>query len=267
VSILKARLEVFMLPPRFMWWEYQLPVQGRLVRIPESEWRYFIICFQGTNTTLSELEEIFTFSPLELRVAFTVVSSGVSGASEGWIMHPGRFAQYLEKRPVSFVDVGVSDVEQVALIHSQYTRHDPSLIDVKRLARQLLDLEALPYYSPMRFLGYFAILESLLTHQPKDTDTIDSITRQVKRKIALLDNRWQPRIDYERFQNTKPDTVWSKMYAYRSCLAHGSEPDFASDLQVLKDHNTALELLKQTVKAIIRQALLEPQLILDLREC
>jgi len=107
----------------------------------------------------------------------------------------------------------------------------------------------------------------LLTHQPKKTDTIDSITRQVKQKVLLLDNRWEPRIDYSAFAECKPDKIWSKMYDYRSCLAHGANPDFKKDLHQLGDPDRPLKLLKQTVKSVLRQAVIEPQLILDLRNC
>ena len=57
------------------------------------------------------------------------------------------------------------------------------------------------------------------------------------------------------------------MYEYRSRLAHGGEGDFSGKLQVLGSPDRALELLKQTVKTAIRQALIEPQLIFDLRNC
>src|SRR5262249_45744081 len=131
----------------------------------------------------------------------------------------------------------------------------------------MLDLEALPHQSPLCYLGYFGILESLLTHQPRKTDTIDSITRQIIKKVALLDNRWKPRIDYGPFKGAKPETVWSAMYSYRSCLAHGGKPDFKNELQLLDNHEVALALVKQTTKSVLRQSLLESQLIADLRNC
>ena len=57
------------------------------------------------------------------------------------------------------------------------------------------------------------------------------------------------------------------MYGYRSLIAHGGEPDFTGKLSLLKDEETALKLIKETAKAVIRQALSEPQLLLDLRDC
>jgi hypothetical protein len=138
---------------------------------------------------------------------------------------------------------------------------------VKHVARQLQDLDGLPPHSPLRFLGYFAVLESLLTHQPKQTDPYDPITRQVKKKLALLDRRCEPHIDYSSFAGANTDTVWAKMYAYRSRLAHGSTVDFDTELKLLGSADNALRLIKQTAKAIGRHALIEPQLLVDLRDC
>ena len=55
------------------------------------------------------------------------------------------------------------------------------------------------------------------------------------------------------------------MYQYRSVLAHGGRVEFTGDLATLRNHAQALGLLRDTVKAVIRQAL--PRLLLDLREC
>jgi len=57
------------------------------------------------------------------------------------------------------------------------------------------------------------------------------------------------------------------MYAYRSSVAHGGQADFTKDLKVLKSHTQALKLIKNTTKAVIKQALQEPQLLGDLKEC
>ena len=98
------------------------------------------------------------------------------------------------------------------------------------MARQLGQLKALPNYSPLRFLGYFAILESLLTHAPKPSDPYSSITRQVQKKLILLDHRWTHKINYGPFGEAKPEKVWSTMYGYRSLIAHGGQPDFSGEL-------------------------------------
>ena len=108
----------------------------------------------------------------------------------------------------------------------------------------------------------------MLTHQPNKSDPYDSITRQIKSKVALLQNRWSPRLNYAPFGSAKPDKIWSTMYAYRSRIAHGSPISFeSSDLSPLGDHTTANALVWETAKAVLRHALAEPQLIENLRSC
>jgi hypothetical protein len=239
--------------------------------IPEEEWRYFVISFDGSNSISSQIERSLCLAPFELKIGFTVLREVFRGSgAPALLYHPARlFAQVkrLASDELPFIEMTPAAIETIKSLSDQIQKCDYPSLNLKRLLDQILDLDALPYDSPLLFLGYFAILESLLTHQPKKTDTIDSIARQVKQKVVLLDNRWSPRIDYGRFGGAKVETVWSAMYSYRSCLAHGGVPDFENDLQLLQGPDQALELLKQTVKSVLRQILIEPQLINDLRNC
>lgn len=251
---------------------------GHVEKLPEADWRYFVIGFQETSPnpletirTLNELSAVFRVAPLELKIAITFgITDGHSNSPCLWSMrHPSGLFHQLQGAELGwleFVDVSASDVSEITAIHTQLRQHCNTLVDVKRYMRELEELQGLPTASPLLFLGYFALLESLLTHQPDPKDPLDSITRQVKNKVALLDNRFQRRLDYSPFAIT-PDKVWTKMYGYRSRLAHGDTPSFDGGLAALGDHEKALQLLKETVKAIIRQALREPQLVADLRNC
>jgi hypothetical protein len=253
-------------------WECQWPHPGGKIEfLPQEEWRYFVIAFRGSNSMLAGLESAFDLAPLELEVGFTVLYhefGGQHGYGVAW--QPGRTFHVLENAMFDksfFADVSAADVDTVRAIHRQLQENDNRLLDVKPLATQLAQLKSLPHSSPLRFLGYFAVLESLLTHAPKPSDPYDSITRQVKKKLALLDHRWPRAVDYSPFAGAAPDTIWSKMYTYRSLVAHGAAPEFTGELAALGNHEAALKLIKETAKAVIRQALTEPQLLLDLREC
>jgi len=253
-------------------WEERWPHSGgRIEYLAEPEWRYFVIAFRESNATLSQLGDAFDLSLLELDLAFSVLYPDLEakfGRALTW--NPGRLFHVLEKAPFNqsfFRDVSVSDIGAIRDIYSQLQNNDQRIVHIKPLAKQLGQLKGLPHSSPLRFLGYFALLESLLTHPPRPSDPYDAITRQVKKKLALLANRWSQPLDYSPFQGATEDTIWSKMYAYRSLVAHGGTPTFTGDLVILRNHDTALALLKETVKAVIRQALMEPQLLLDLREC
>ena len=241
--------------PQFLYryfWEQRWPYQpgGGFEHLPEPEWRYFVIAFRGFNNTIRELEDAFDLAPLELEVAFTVLFmnwSGGDGPTLSW--KPGRVYHVLEaagRNQSFFRDVSASDIEAIQGINSQLQNHDHRLVDLRRLTAQLNDLKGLPHSSPLRFLGHFALLEALLMHAPKPSDPYDSITRQVKKKLALLNHRWSPPLDYSPFGGVKPDAIWSKMYSYRSLLAHGGNPDFKRELAILKNHDTALSLLRDS---------------------
>jgi len=253
-------------------WEQRWPHPGGTIEyLPEAEWRYFVIAFRGSNATITELQAAFDLAPLELELGFTILYSGIGDRKfPGLVWKPGRLFHVLDASEFIesfFVDVSAPDVESIAAIYSQLQQHDHRVIDIKRHATLLSELKALPHKSPLRFLGYFAVLESLLTHPPRPTDPYDSITRQVKKKLALLDHRWPCKIEYSPFGGARPETIWSQMYLYRSLVAHGGVPNFQGKLAVLRSPERALQLIKETVKAVVRHALAEPQLLLDLRDC
>jgi hypothetical protein len=254
-------------------WEIRWPVAGPHELLPEDEWRYFVIAFTGHNDTINDLQLAFDLSLVELEIAFTIVDTDLGGVP-GWgtISNAGRNFQVFHDAPFRpealFGDVRTEDLQATRDICDRMQRHQrAALVDVAQFARQLGDLKSLPQTSPLRFLGYFAILEALLTHLPNPADPYESITRQVRSKVALLDNRWTPRLDYRPFGKHKPDKVWTKMYAYRSILAHGGKPDFKNELAMLGNPEQALSLIKETVKAALRFALIEPQLMVDLQNC
>jgi hypothetical protein len=46
-------------------------------------------------------------------------------------------------------------------------------------------------------------------------------------------------MDFSIFGEVSAETIWGKMYDYRSSLAHGNEPDFNKNLKILKDRRSA----------------------------
>lgn len=257
-------------------WEGKLPfIAGKRIEIlPEPEWRYFVIAFEGGHETLIDIQQASDLAPTEIEIGFAVLFTFPTSPG-GFVFHPGRLYQALEDcnqaayalNLQSLVHVTEAVAQDIATLCAKLRSADRRLIDVKVLAARIGDLKLLPSRSPLIFLGYFAILESLLSHPPKLSDPYDLVMRQVKTKLAVLNNRFDRKIDYSRFSGAPAETIWTKMYTYRGFLAQGSTPTFEGDLAILGSPAQALGLLKRTVKAIVRQALIEPQLLLDLREC
>jgi hypothetical protein len=79
--------------PASLPWEYRRAAGGQAELMPEADWRYFVIGFQGTNQTLLALEQAFSVAPLDLKIGFTVLRD--IGA-RGLMWHAGRLFQLLD---------------------------------------------------------------------------------------------------------------------------------------------------------------------------
>jgi hypothetical protein len=112
-------------------------------------------------------------------------------------------------------------------------------------------------------LALFAVLESLLTHNPKGES--DSITHQIGSKILLISKRMDIGFDYPLFGNASFEKIWKKLYELRSRIAHGSSITFTGPLQVLDDVYTVERFMFSALRAVLRFAVQEPQLVLDLK--
>ena len=271
ITTIKEQLQQYNvegLPGLYGWtWEKKLFLPpGPAEALPQAEWRYFVLAFENANQELENLQLASCLASFEMDIGFTIINTSPTTA-EGIGWHPDRLfhtVAALRFNDSLFCSVTSDDVQEIVSINTQLQSCAPQ---TKALVLQLQGLKGLPHHSPLRFLGYFAVLESILTHTPKPDDRYDSITRQVKKKLALLDKRWARKINYSPFLGVSSERVWALMYSYRSAIAHGGNPDFARELKSLKAPEHALAILKGTVKTVLRQALIEPELLSDLREC
>ncbi len=244
---------------------------GALELLEESDWRYYVVNFTDRYAQLSKLETALSLHPLGLEISLWFLHPNEKNwAAQGYkLASLFQLYQSVEYQDATFFKtVTVKDLIEIHGLCSQIEKHDHSVLNLEPLFVGLKDVKALPPKSPMRYLSYFAILEALVTHSPKDGDPYDSITRQVKKKMALLNRRFPRELPYGVFGNASTDTVWGKLYSYRSKIAHGSNADFSSgDLSTLHGADRALAFLREATLAVVRQALSEPELLADLREC
>jgi hypothetical protein len=257
-------------------WENAPPAagKGQFQHLPAEEWRYFVIEFNADDENPDLLEESLAIAPHSLDIGFTLLKA-MSGNHEfgACLYRPPRVFQSLsaladvvnsQQSVGSFTE---AEGQQSTEVYESLRAHNHGIFDLRKVIKLLMELKDLPSFSPLQILGYFAILETILTHQPQPEDRYDSITRQIVQKLALLNRRWQPALDYTSFGSTPHHTIWSKMYSYRSAIAHGATPDFKSQLSVLGTANQANVLIRDVVTKTIRQVLIEPQLLADLHNC
>jgi hypothetical protein len=130
-------------------------------------------------------------------------------------------------------------------------------------------LKSIPSSSELKVIGLFSIIETLLTHAPKNNDPTDSLARQIKHKIPLVRKRGQRPIDHNSIfeDSISEEALWSKLYGFRSKIVHGESADLSGELKVLKDRERVVRFLCEIVKLLLIQSLNEPVLISDLKEC
>ena len=165
--------------------------------------------------------------------------------------------------PIAVTAVVLSNVRELAVKSLAVYKQHP---DIARARDTLRVLRTMNRAAPFTLLGYFAVLESLLTHNPHGD--YDSLGHQIQSKMNLLDKRFAVPLPYSRFGGMKPDVLWKKkLYKCRSVIAHGGELSFTGDLHQLGTLRQTFEFVELAVKAIMRQAILEPDLVMALREC
>lgn len=255
-------------------WESRAPRRGtKHIDIPKSQWRYHVVEFEMEEPEFEVLETAGAIANTELDIGLIRIDVDMHDGfvRPGSMYHPPSLFQSLSAlnhrlNPEDATQtVSSADGKDIRDLFSLIQAHDHSIIDLDKVAKLFRELKDLPRFSSLQVLGYSAILEAILTHQPDPEDKYESITNQIIRKLALLNNRWKPALNYSPFKGAKPERIWRSMYGYRSSIAHGRRPDFNTpQLSVLQNANSANELIKEAVKKSLRQVYTEPRLIADL---
>jgi hypothetical protein len=253
-------------------WESRPTSSGKQQNLPKSDWRYFVVEFGNDDPDLDLLESALTLARSGIDIGFAKIRVDIQGLVRPACLYrtPSLFQSLLAlnlagaEREKLMQSLGAVDGQEISGTIKRMARHDHAVLDLSRVVSLLIEIKDLPRFSPLQVLGYFAILESVLTHHPDPNDRYKSTTRQITHKLALLNRRWSPALDYSQFGGASHEKIWTKMYAYRSSIAHGRKPDFASPLALLKSADAANELIGSAVRRTISQAYMEPQLIADL---
>lgn len=237
--------------------------------LPEKGWNYWVIDFNSSNSTIHELQYSAILLEHDLDFAFSLFF--LKGGGLGSTSIPS----WLVARIRSFEDVhkNVQKIksDEIKLIGTYYKKQkdiSSSYPFIDHAIKNLFALRAIPEISEIVIVGYFSIIESLITHPPRLTETLDSIRHQIYNKMILLRKKFKRDISYNSyFLCTKEETIWKKLYDYRSSLAHGGIHDFKTKFQTLKGHNNVSSFLKENIKELIVFSMENPEFIKDIKNC
>jgi hypothetical protein len=250
----------------------------------DNEFRYLILKPQNNyinNRTLNqslnytELHQAGRLSDSDIWINITALQSGPTTYNGGVL---SAFYNIIS-RPfgVSLDYTNFSNVIQ--LRHDLDEKRFPW---IKRAISMFMEQDNIRHDSYLKHLGYFTIIESLLSHKPNPGDSIDSISRQLKRNLILIENRMEgnDKLWLNSFNGVNPDKVIAKLYEYRSEVAHGGTDFtklfnwFSINKPVVLDEeirnltsgkNWIGWYLRNLTKRIIVHSMKEPQLINDLK--
>lgn len=250
-------------------------ITGSVLSNP-GNWRHAIIECTDKNVFFWNVNLAFAISNADLRMGLIRFENNAQ--STPFI----NFPMLHVRNPLGamFVDHDLPSLEDlpeirqnISYVLGNMTKEFPS--EISQILFMFTSLDNLPDSSQFKFLGYFAVIEGLLSHAPQNSDRMDSIQRQLIRNITLLNNRLKKidrEIQFSHFGETKPENVLVKLYAYRSAIAHGSNlEDPLNNINKIRpgskktDHLWVHDWLRIMTKKLLLEAVIEPELVSDLK--
>lgn len=241
--------------------------------LPAEKWKYWVIAFEGNNIRVHQLEVPLLLLEPEIELGFQVyfTKSAQQGDQIGWSMIPLHLVEKYAHPGAAYKNARTITVDELQRI-GQYFDLCNSIPEqfpfLDHALKNFSSIRRISSRSELIAVGYFSIIEALVTHPPRLAETLDSIGHQIRTKISLMNKRFQNPLNYaEYFLPSTEETIWMKLYSYRSALAHGTIPKFESELQILRDHDTVVRFLKGTVKQLLLSGLHDPEFLSDLKQC
>jgi hypothetical protein len=252
---------------------------ANVVELRPEDWRYYVVNSADGNESINHLHLVsnITARPLENRAMTFQIENG---ACRSWGYQAHIISTHLAQADVGRIEM----VNEAHLIEIRETAANATLLfgheaipksypELYRALNMFEALKQLPTSSEFVLLGLFAIIEMLITHNPKLEDRGDSITHQMQSKIPLLSHRFDRPLDYAKyFGQASEKKVWTALYGLRSSIAHGGEGALVWDLPlpeipVLYTRQRATFFVREVVKSLLRHSLKEPELYRDIRQC
>ncbi|MHB8562633.1 MAG: hypothetical protein ACYDDA_01560 [Acidiferrobacteraceae bacterium] len=240
-------------------------------RLPKEQWKYWVLAFEDTSE-LEAIEYVSLLLETDLEFGFKLLYSEAKqgGGNAGVRWAPDIVAKYASAEEVN-KNARWTTVDQIKSIGTLYDlyKHVPEGCQfISHAVSNFSSLRSIPRRSELLTVGYFSIIESLITHKPRQAESLDSISHQVANKMILLQKKFSRTISCATyFSNVGEKKLWKDLYGYRSCLAHGDIPDFTEKFKTLKTHGSVVQFLRENIKELIILAMNEPEFITDLREC
>ena len=239
-------------------------------QVPPGQAKFWVLNFSGNPTPVWDLCEAAQLTDSELEIAATFHPKRTDAVHQ---IDPPRMFHFSQEHIHPILQQLESDDLQSAASHYQRLRDfanasgDEAKATVTRIFQDFISLSAGQRHGHLPFLGHFALIEALITHDPRQHG--DSLNHQLSTKMPLLMRRFCRPLELpSNFKVTDLRTLWKRLYEVRSIVAHGERADFTKGrLRELHDFNTVFKFVRASLKRLIIQSLQEPTLVFDLKIC
>ena len=249
--------------------------------LPPEDWRYTVVRRVNPLISAASLTEAVRLSDADVWISFWPPSlrPATDPPIQNWVLigSPNQVFQFIAGGRAENMPECPDLAEIAEIVELRRALDDDQFPEIARTIALFIETDDLPEHSTQKFLAYFGIIESLLTHAPKPNDLVDSLTRQLTRNILLLNNRLPDhrKLQLDTFKGAKPENVIKRLYSYRSAAAHGG--DTADDIAWFQQNRPpswleinpmTLELhlfARSMAKRLLIAAMREPQLVQDLK--
>ena len=237
--------------------------------LSREDWNYWVIAFKGNNSSLQELEWACALIPNDIELGFHVMfHEAIQGPAVGW--DPAALSTFFNHSPESLPTKRITQMD-LNLIRQHFDEIKclpPEFPHIRRALQRFDQLRWLPRRSEMVVIGLFSVIESLVSHAPKLTDSADSLSHQLRTKLPLLRKRFAYPLEHgNQFGEIEEVNLWKKLYAYRSKVVHGEDSQLNGELGCLGKVESVIKYLQETSKRLLQLSLREPQFMTDLKKC
>lgn len=238
---------------------------------PSSSHRWWVVAFNGNNSEVSELSKISILVEPKLHLGCTFMYSEADQKGEAQGVLYGNHAEIellsTESRK-KYESVDISELVKLKRYYEAIVGSKNMYKKPKFALELYYSASKLPIHSELLTLSLFSIIESIVAHKPRLTETLDSITHQIKNKLNLLSKRFDIVVDHEHYFGViSYSKLWGQLYSLRSDIAHGQSYEFVGSYSVLKSLENVNIFLDKIVRELIKLSVDEYDLISDLREC
>jgi len=238
--------------------------------LPESKWHYWVLENKKEHLPPPELINAFLLSNPELDFgpSISYKNSKLFGFSPPnyYDIHKLRGILFNIDDTVSISNDLLEFVSNCYLNIKDIGDRQPFITDAITRYRQS---RSLVQGANLKIVGYFSVIELLITHSPRLNESLDSITHQLVSKIILLSKQYNnPVCPEDYFGSITTKKLWKKLYSFRSAIAHGGNAKFSErEFESLAGMKNVEEFLRENIKQLILLALIKPDFLIDLKEC